>query len=55
MDRLLKLYESSKDVVFELCLKISIDELEGFFDTKGVVYQTYPEFKYLLSNRMFMD
>ena len=48
MDNLQRLLEVSEDAVFELCLRVSIDELEGFFEA-------YPEFLFLLSNRVFMN
>ena len=45
MEELLKV---SKDAVFELCLRVPIDELEGFFEA-------YVEFRFLLASRTFMD
>ena len=48
MDRLVSLLEVSEDAVFELCLRVPIEELEGFFIA-------YPEFLFLSSNRVFMN
>ena len=48
MNRLEELLKVSKDAVFELCLRVPIDELEGFFEA-------YVEFRFLLASRTFMD